>query len=84
MALLPLGKLRLTEVGGFRTRRTVVEQLGMTRDEQDRGEPRRDDMHPAGLEVTQLELVELAGVGHGYQPNPERELRCMDISQYVP
>jgi hypothetical protein len=60
--LLPPGKPGLTEVGGFCTRRVVVDQFGTARDDQHRGEPRWDEENPADAEVAQVERVEFFGI----------------------
>ena len=55
-------ELRLAEIGGLGSRRMVVDQLGMTGDDQHGGEPRRHHEDLPGMKMAEIELVELAGI----------------------
>jgi len=67
----------MTEVRGFGAPRMAVDEFGVSRDDQERGQTRRDDVGLSDVKALQIELVELAGRGRSDQPDTESELRCM-------
>ena len=71
----------MAEVSRFGPLRMAVDQLGVTGDDQQRREPRGNDVGLPHVIVLEVELVELAHQGHCVHANTERELRCTVFSQ---
>jgi len=72
----------MTEVRGFGAPRMAVDEFGVSRDDQERGQTRRDDVGLSDVKALQIELAELAGRGRSDQPDTESELRCMVFNRF--
>ena len=61
--------------------RVLVDELSVSGEDQQGRQVRRHDVNPARPEVTEIELVEVAGIRQCFEPDSQRELGCMVFGQ---